>query len=129
MWLTGPSGVPQLVWLAPKPSLAGGSKLVFELSSLAPALGLDASFSSSYKQSAVRIVGSAGWNDGVDVQFPATLRVWEFVSPALTPLLTIHEATRLEAQRMLDAYAALGKKAGGGAAGGAEGGDHASAAR
>ena len=122
VWLTGPSGVRQLVWLSPKPGLASGLKLVFELSSLAPALDLDASFSSSYKQSAVRIVGSAGWNDGVDVQFPAALRIWESVSPALTPLLTIHEATRLEAQHMLDANAALGKKAGGAAGGGGGGG-------
>ena len=109
VWVTGPSGVRQLVWLSPKSGLAGGSKLVLELSSLAPVLGLPASFSSSYKQTAVRIVGSAGWNDGIDVQFPAALRDWEFVSPALVPLLTISEATRSEAQQMLDANAALGK--------------------
>ena len=109
MWLTGPSGVPQLVWLSLKSGLAGGSKLIFELSSLAPALGLAASFSSSYEQSAVRIVGSAGWNHGVDVQFPAALREFEIVSPKLKPLVTISEAMRAEAQPMLDANEALGK--------------------
>ena len=122
MWLTGPSGVPQLVWLSPKPGLAGGSKLVFELSAYATALGLPASYAEARAQSAVRIVGSAGWNDGVDAQFPAALRIWVSVSPALTPLLTIREATRIEAQHMLDANAPLGKKAGGAAGGGGGGG-------
>ena len=109
VWVTGPSRVRQLVWLSPKIGLAHGSRLIFELSSLAPALGLPASFSSSYKQTSVRIVGSAGWNDGIDVQFPAALRDWECVTPALALLLTISEATRSEAQHVIDANAALGK--------------------
>ena len=116
MWLTGPNGVPQLVWLSLKPGLAGGSKLLFELTAtLVKALGLAASYSDSRAQPAVRIIGSKGWNDGVDVQFPAALRMWEPVSSDLKSLLAVREATRAEAQSMLDANEKLGSSGGGGA--------------
>ena len=56
-----------------------------------------------------RRVFHAAWGEGRDVGDPAVLRDWEFASPALVPLLTISEATRGEAQQMLDVNAALGK--------------------
>jgi hypothetical protein len=109
VWIKGPRGAWQLMWLTTQPGRAGGWKVHLELSSLAPALGLAASFSATRTQSAVRFVGSAGWNDGVDEQFPAAPREWEFSSPELQPLLSIREATRAEAKATLDANALLGQ--------------------